>query len=154
MSESLSVALEREHREIDGGIEAFLDALDAGTVRPEPLTAALEALRRHIYAEEVFLFPPVREAGLVMPIFVMLREHGELWKRIDTLCGLLTDGTDTEQLRDTCRQLLDHLAQHNAKEEPIVYPHADSALPSHTSAELTRFLNTGSTPDGWVCQLA
>lgn len=154
MAESVSDALEREHREIDGAIAAFLDALDAGTVAPEPLTEALQALRRHIYAEEVFLFPPVRDAGLVMPVFVMLREHGELWQQIDALSDLLTDGADTARLSETCRLLLDHLARHNAKEEPVIYPHADTALPSHTSAELARFLGSGRTPDGWVCQLA
>lgn len=152
--ESLSAALEREHRDIDGGIAAFVQALDAGAVQPALLTEALQALRRHIYAEEVLLFPPVREAGLVMPIFVMLREHGELWQQVDALADLAAAGADPERLRETCQQLLDQLARHNAKEEPVIYPHADTALPPHTSAELNRFLAGGSIPDGWVCQLA
>ncbi|MEZ0366479.1 hemerythrin domain-containing protein [Mycobacterium sp. pUA109] len=154
MSEqTVSAVLEREHRDIDSAIEVFLAKLDAGTVQPEPLTAALAALRRHIYIEEVFLFPPVREAGLVMPVFVMLREHGELWQTMDALTALLAAGSDIG-LRDTCRRLLAQLDQHNAKEEPIIYPQAATALPSHTSAELLRFVDTGHTPDGWVCQRA
>ena len=75
---ALSTALKQEHDEIDGEIETFIEKLERGSMQPEPLTAALEALRRHIYLEEVFLFPPIREAGIVMPIFVMMREHGEL----------------------------------------------------------------------------
>jgi hemerythrin-like domain-containing protein len=150
----LSAALKREHREIDGGVKTFVEKLDCGSVQPEPLTAALEALRRHIYLEEVFLFPPIREAGMVMPIFVMMREHGQLWRTMDTLTDLLADGKDSRRLGDTCRQLLDQLDQHNSKEEPVIYPRADSDLPPQTSAELTRFIETGRTPDGWVCRQA
>ena len=151
---ALSTALKQEHHEIDGEIETFIEKLECGSVQPEPLIAALEALRRHIYLEEVFLFPPIREAGMVMPIFVMMREHGELWRTIDALTDLLADGKDRWRLGDTCRQLLDQLDQHNSKEEPVIYPHADTDLPPQTSAELTRFIETGRTPDGWVCRQA
>lgn len=151
---ALSAFLEREHREIDSGINKFVVKLDCGSVQPESLTAALEALRRHIYLEEVFLFPLIRGAGMVMPIFVMMREHAELWCTINALTDLLADGTDSQRLRDTCRQLLLQLDQHNSKEEPVIYPHADFCLPPQTSAELARFIETGRTPDGWVCQLA
>lgn len=151
---ALSAALKNEHREIDSGIKTFVEKLDCGSVQPEPLTAALEALRRHIYIEEVFLFPPIREAGMVMPIFVMMREHGELWHTMDALTDLLDDGTDNGRLRDTCSQLLDQLEQHNSKEEPVIYPHADGDVPPQTSAELARFIESGRTPDGWVCQRA
>jgi regulator of cell morphogenesis and NO signaling len=118
------------------------------------LRAALEALRRHIYLEETFLFPPIREAGMVMPIFVMMREHGELWRTMGALTGLLVDKADNEQLRDTCHRLLGQLEQHNSKEEPIIYPRADTDLPAQVSAELARFIETGRVPDGWVCQQA
>ena len=91
----LSVVLEREHHEIDSAIAAFIEKLDGGCVQPEPLSAALEALRRHIYLEETFLFPPIREAGMIMPIFVMMREHGELWRTMDALTDLIVDRADT-----------------------------------------------------------
>jgi hypothetical protein len=45
---TLATALEREHREIDAGIEAFLASLADGQPRPEPLVRAMQALRRHI----------------------------------------------------------------------------------------------------------
>jgi regulator of cell morphogenesis and NO signaling len=153
-SPALSVALRREHREIDTAIETFIEKLDYGSAQPELLTATLEALRRHIYLEETFLFPPIREAGIVMPIFVMMREHGQLWRTMDNLTDLLADGNDSRWLRDTCAQLRDQLHQHNSKEEPVIYPNADTDLPPQTSAELTRFIETGRTPDGWVCRQA
>lgn len=150
----LSVVLERQHREIDSGIETFIEKLNAGGLQPEPLTPVLEALRRHIYLEEAILFPPIREAGMVMPTFVMMREHGELWRTMDILSTLLADRVDDEQVRDTCRQLLAQLHQHNSKEEPVIYPHADTDLPPQVSAEAARFIRTGCIPDGWICQHA
>lgn len=150
----LSAALEQEHYEIDCGIEAFIEQLVEGSRQAEPLADALQALHRHIYLEEVFLFPPLREAGLVMPIFVMMREHGQLWQTTQTLAELLEAGTDNEHLLSICRQLLAQLEQHNSKEEPVIYPHADSDLPAQTQAELARFMETGRVPEGWVCQQA
>ena len=120
----------------------------------EPLDAALEALRRHIYLEETILFPPIREAGMIMPIFVMMREHGELWRTMGALTDLIVDRPDGEQLRNTCHRLLGQLEVHNSKEEPIIYPHADSGLPAQVRAELTRFIETGRIPDGWACRQA
>ena len=102
----LSVVLQREHHEIDSGIAAFIEKLDGGCVQPEPLSAALEALRRHIYLEETILFPPIREAGMIMPIFVMMREHGELWRTMGALTDLIVDRADTEQLRPPRARIL------------------------------------------------
>lgn len=151
---AVSTVLKREHHEIDCAIEEFIEELELGHMQPEALTAALDALRRHIYVEEVFLFPPIRQVGMVMPILVMLREHGELWHTMDTLTDLLADGEDLRRLAETCRRLLAQLDQHNSKEEPVVYPHADVDLPPQTTAELARFIESGHTPDGWVCQHA
>jgi hemerythrin-like domain-containing protein len=152
--ETLSAALEREHREIDAGIEAFLVKLAGGSVQPEPLTAALKALRRHIYLEDAILFSPLREGGMVMPLFVMVREHGEIWDSMDALADMVTGGADSDKLAEVCRQLLRQLEAHNMKEEPVIYPHADSSLTAEKSAELGDFIATGRTPDGWVCQEA
>lgn len=118
------------------------------------LIAALDTLRRHIYLEETMLFPPIREAGMVMPIFVMMREHGQLWRTMDTLAALLAGHADLRELEAACGLLLDQLHQHNSKEESIVYSHIDTDLPEQTRAEVTRFLEVGHTPDGWVCRHA
>ncbi|OBH54041.1 hemerythrin [Mycobacterium colombiense] len=150
----LTAELMRQHREIGAEIEFFIEKLDGGDRRPELLRAMTDALRRHIYLEEIFLFPPIRKAGIMMPIFVMMREHGQLWRTMETLARLLADGTGSPRLEDTCDQLLDQLHEHNFKEEPVVYLHTDYELPAPTSAQLTRFVVTGRIPDGWVCQQA
>lgn len=118
------------------------------------MAVMLEALRQHIYLEEVFLFPPIREAGIVMPIVGMMREHGQLWATMEHLAELLTDPEDSPRLKVTCDQLLDQLHKHSFNEEPAIYLHANYDLPATTNAELTRFVATGRLPERWKCQQA
>ncbi|MGO2540794.1 MAG: hemerythrin domain-containing protein [Specibacter sp.] len=154
-SGTLGQALELEHREIDGGIEAFVASLDGPELaRPAPLLAALSGLRRHIYLEEEFLFPPLKTAGLMGPIFVMLREHGRLWKQMDSIESLLAESADAVTLRTACTSLLELLDAHNSKEEPIIYTQADGILDEAATGELLHFLTQGTTPEGWVCSAA
>lgn len=160
---SLPGALIREHRNIDTGIETFIATLDHGTVVCEPLLSAFEALRRHIYLEETFLFPPIRQAGVLMPLLVMVREHGNLWQLMNTITALLEDHDSArsvdgqaadDDVASTCRILLAQLEQHNSKEEPIIYPHADKDLSAEATTTLAEFIRTGSTPQGWICEAA
>jgi hemerythrin-like domain-containing protein len=165
----LAAALESEHREVDAGIEEFLEqageapaGLGRGALRPQSLRTAMEALRRHIYLEEEFLFPPIRAAGMVMPIMVMVREHGALWRAMDELDDELTgapaeaagqaDRDRRDRILAGCRELLALLDRHNAKEEPIIYPRSACDLSDAERADLAEFLRRGRTPDGWVCQ--
>lgn len=90
---TLGAVLEREHREIDQAIESYISGSTAGENPAEPLVVAIRALRRHIYLEEAFLFPPLRDAGLIAPVFVMLREHGQMWKTMDALESTVRSGT-------------------------------------------------------------
>ena len=151
-NDTLAAALEREHREIDQGIETFTTGLAAGDSQTESLRRAMDALRRHIYLEEEFLFPPLRQAGLVPPIFVMVREHGQLWKTLETLDTALGEKSPDASVPQVCAELAAQLQAHNSKEEPIIYPQADAVLTPAASAQLKAFLDAGQTPDGWVCQ--
>jgi hemerythrin-like domain-containing protein len=90
----------------------------------------------------------------MMPIMVMLREHGELWKAMDALEQSVADNSDTTANLDQCRDLLALLDKHNTKEEPIIYPHADSDLDDYTSTLLGDFVEEGRMPEGWVCEAA
>lgn len=150
----LSVALTQEHRDIDSVLTTFIENPERCVARPEGLTDLLTLLRRHIYLEEVFLFPPIREAGMAMPVFVMMREHGQLWRSMDALEDLIAEGVDMWQVVDACARLLDQLYQHNSKEEPVIYSCADTDVPPITRAELVRFIETGRMRDSWVCEHA
>jgi iron-sulfur cluster repair protein YtfE (RIC family) len=146
---SLAAALEREHHEIDAGIAAFT----AGPGDRQPLTRAIGALRRHIYLEEEFLFPLLREAEprLAAPVFVMLREHAQIWATLEALEHELDTGMSTGH--GLCRQLTVRLLHHNLKEEKILYPRADGALQPAAAERLREFLSSADLPGGWVCML-
>lgn len=150
--ESLAEALEREHHEIDGGIEAFAAEPPRDEYQTGRLAAAVTALRRHIYLEEEFLFPPLRAAGLVGPVLVMVREHARMWASLDALEDELASGGAGGTVPELCRDLMTKLAAHNPKEEQILYPQADSVLTGPASTELRTFLDSGRMPEGWVCQ--
>ncbi len=155
MTIDLADSLTREHHEIDAGLEGFLRELGEGTVNPEPMRRAFAALRRHIYLEEEFLFPPIRRSGLMMPILVMTKEHGEIWRLMDGIDRLLgAADTDEAAIAAGCRELLEALGGHNMKEEPIVYPHGATDLTSDEEAILADFVANGEMPSGWVCAAA
>lgn len=154
VTETLAQALEREHHEIDERIEAFRSSREVGHSDLASLTTAIEALRRHIYLEEEFLFPPLRDAGMVGPVWVMLREHGEMWRTLDALEAELAGDSGSTTVVALCDELVPKLEAHNAKEETILYPQADNLLSEPARAELERFLETGHMPDGWVCERA
>lgn len=148
----LSEALEAEHKVVDAGIERFTHAVADGLPDTESLREVLDLLRRHIYVEEEFLFPPLREAGMVMPILVMIKEHGEIWNLMDQLETANRQSAAKSELISIANQLLELLERHNSKEEPIIYPQVDLTLSESVTAELNDFLAQGDMPAGWVCE--
>lgn len=153
MTASLSTLLEQEHHDIDAALEAFLEDPSRGTTRHQDLARAVSALRRHIYLEEEFLFPPLGAAGMIPPVLVMLREHGEIWRTLDTIEGLDSEADQTA-VAQACTDLLELLASHNAKEEPIIYPQGDIVLSDQAQADLRSFIDSGHMPQGWSCAQA
>lgn len=153
MDRPLAAALEREHYEIDGGIEAYT-AQPTGQRARQQLTLAIRALRRHIYLEEEFVFPPFRAAGEVAAVAVMLREHGKTWATLDSLEQALARSAPSDTTLALCRQLTVQLQHHNLKEEKILYSQVDTALPATAAARLAAFLESGELPEGWVCAKA
>jgi iron-sulfur cluster repair protein YtfE (RIC family) len=146
--DQLSAFLEHDHREIDAPIEAFADG--AGNDRGA-LAGAVRALRRHIYLEEELLFPPLRRAGLMGPVLVMLREHGQMWPTLDTLDQLLEAKAPDTALGNACRELLVQLQSHNPKEERILYPQLDVVLSASELGRVREFADSGELPEGWTC---
>jgi iron-sulfur cluster repair protein YtfE (RIC family) len=148
--DSIAAALEREHQLVDEGIEAF--AADPSSPQAsDRLAAAITALRRHIYLEEEFLFPAVYAAdpaGLRASLAVMLREHGQMWRVLDEVEQIVRDDGDTPAALSLCHRLAIQLQHHNRKEERVVYPLADTAIPPR---RLAQFLESGRRPDDWVC---
>ena len=145
--------LENDHRRIDEGFARFSASL-AGVAADRPaFDAAAEALRHHIYVEEVHHFPVVRASGLMAAVLVMLREHGEIWDLLDAITEAL-DGGDHATAGLLWTRLSAVLDQHNMKEERIIYPAGDDKLPAEVADAITDELERGTTPEGWTCQMA
>lgn len=147
----LSAVLEHDHRDIDQPIEGFLGDASASGRDRVALAGAVRELRRHIYIEEELLFPPLRRAGLIGPIMVMLREHAQMWQTLDLLDSLLQAHAPDIALQNTCRELTIQLNSHNPKEEQILYPQADVLLSPSEQGRLRAFFESGQRPEGWTC---
>ena len=152
---SLAEAFTKEHHEIDAAIEQYLagGSDQEPLIRARPLLDALDALRRHIYLEEEIVFPRLPQGTLMMPLMVMRREHGELWRRMDDLAAAFADaGADPASIERTCTDILALLEVHNSKEEPIIYPYMDAGLEPEEQAVVRGMLAGASLPEGWICQ--
>lgn len=150
---AVDAALEREHREIDAGITGFSSEELSSEERRGGLRRAIDALRRHIYLEEEFLFPPM-QADLAIPTMVMLREHGEIWRSLDEIEAQLDRDDSEDSMLPACRRLMILLASHNGKEEPIFYANADEALSPDEGSELKGKIDSARMPLGWTCRQA
>ncbi len=139
-----------QHHAIDQGIQPVVAG--AGTL--DALSAALTLLRHHLYIEETVLFPPLVETGLAMPVFVMKREHGQMWPLIERLEADAKGGKQVADLREPARQLFQLLQMHNTKEEQIVYTAADKLAAEQGDGALGQALETAKDPVGWVCAMA
>lgn len=138
--------LKAQHRRIDTGIEGVL----GGDNDLLPLREALTLLRRHVYLEEQFLFPPLASSGLGMPVFVMKREHGQMWPLMERLQMACDAGASAGTLGNDCRSLVQLLQIHNPKEEAVIYSAADQLA----DASLVENLDRAQPPAGWSCELA
>ncbi|NLD86369.1 MAG: hemerythrin domain-containing protein [Actinomycetales bacterium] len=145
--------LEHDHHRIDEGFARFVDSLSGPAVDRGAFDDAAAALRHHIYVEEMYHFPVVRASGLMGPILVMLREHGEIWDLLDQLAAVLDGGREADATA-LWSQLAGVLEDHNVKEERIVYPAGDAQIPADIAATITDELATGVTPEGWYCEMA
>jgi hemerythrin-like domain-containing protein len=151
---SLTALMEREHHDVDEAIEDFVQGLRERHVRHEDLRRATDLLQRHIYIEEALIFPPLRAKGMLAPILVMEREHGEIWRTLDAVNLEVGSGTAADSVPDRCRQLLHELEVHNGKEEPIIYSQADALLTDSQKDAVRDFVRSGTMPTDWVCAQA
>ena len=151
---SIAQILEHEHQSIDGRLAAFVAGLDEGEVRADDVRASAAELRRHIHVEEVHVFPRLRQAGMIPPVLVMLREHGLIWDTLDGIDRLLSDDAhDVAALRTQCDRLTEQLEAHNMKEERILYPAADDTLDADGVASVEAALRD-EMPPGWRAEMA
>jgi uncharacterized protein (DUF2249 family)/hemerythrin-like domain-containing protein len=121
-----------DHRRLDAIYGRFQDAAHEARW-PDALSAFREfslGLRRHIKAEEEILFPAFEEkTGMhdAGPTFVMKMEHKDIRELLDKITEHTEKG-DGPVVSEAASALTNLLADHNMKEEHILYPESDSFL--------------------------
>lgn len=145
-----SELLEQQHRQIDGGIEAVAN----GNGNQAALAESLRLLYLHVYVEEAFLFPPLEELGITMPVFVMRKEHGEMWPFMQTLDEAVAAEAPLDSVQQTALSLFRLLQVHNPKEEEVVYTAADRLVAEDPEQPWLTALTTQEIPSGWTCAMA
>ena len=88
-----------------------------------------QGLLQHIDWEENLLFPEFEQAtGMTAggPTFVMREEHVEIRQILQQIEQRLDDKQDTSPFELMLEQLME---DHNEKEEHILYPNSDRAIP-------------------------
>ncbi len=140
--------LEHDHHAIDSEFARFREGLERGEWLGEPFQHAAEALRHHIYVEEEALFPVLRVGGLVAPVFVMLREHAEIWQALDAMEAEV--GRDTTRALAAMATMTSVLGPHNSKEEQILYPASGQVLDPKDTEAVRLVFEEGKRPEGWL----
>lgn len=135
-----------DHRRLDDIYERYQQAKEAGGDALVHFEDFADGLRRHIVWEEEQLFPLFEKRtgmGLGGPTEVMRREHRRIEGLIEALREDLRAGSlDTSGENEDV--LLDMLAQHNVKEEQVLYPSIDNLLSDDEVADLfSRLTLTG-----------
>lgn len=146
--------LEHDHRSIDEHFDRFAAGLADGQHDAGAFRDGAQALRHHIWVEEEHHFPPLRAAGLLGPILVMLKEHGQIWDLLDELDSALDQGAPNDQVAQTYRALGEVLEAHNLKEERILYPAGDEVLDEEAAGIVLAAFTGGSAPQGWRPEMA
>lgn len=147
-----SVWLEKQHDDTDKALDAIL----AGGGAKDELLEALMLLKEHIYLEETLLFPLLADrAGLFMPQLVMKREHGSMWPLIEELLVWCKDEViPIESPPNSLTTLRELLANHNAKEEQILYTETDRLADEEGTDAILNQLQAAKMPENWQCELA
>lgn len=132
-----------DHRRLDDIFARYQEARSGGD--GDPLVHCEEfitGLRRHIAWEEDHLFPLFEQrSGMdrVGPTEVMRREHRHIEQMLENLRHGVGEG-QLDDLPAAEEELTDLLAQHNVKEEQVLYPSLDSLLSDEDRTELFRRL--------------
>jgi hemerythrin-like domain-containing protein len=123
----------QDHRDCDERWAEVESAVEGGD--PAAIQASWEsfdhAQRHHLEMEEEVLFPAFEEAtGMTSgPTTVMRMEHEQMRGLLGQMASAMTGG-DFQEVIDLGDTLLMLIAQHNQKEEGMLYPMAERALAS------------------------
>jgi iron-sulfur cluster repair protein YtfE (RIC family) len=135
----ISEYLTADHRRCDALFEGAVQAAESGDWDGchRRLDAFRAALRDHMASEEQVLFPAFEAAtGITSgPTRVMRYEHQQMLQLLDQLHAALIS-SDAQQFAERAKVLSTLITAHSDKEESILYPLCDEALPAVTGESL------------------
>jgi hemerythrin-like domain-containing protein len=141
---SLSAFFTTQHREADSRWEPVEQAAESGDAKllSSAFASFEHSLRQHLLLEEEVLFPAFEEAtGIVQgPTMVMRAEHRQMRALLDEISAALDRG-ECDAVLDTGDTLLTMIAQHNMKEEAMLYRMCEQALAARWPELLARAAN-------------
>ncbi|MFA5083260.1 MAG: hemerythrin domain-containing protein [Hydrogenophilaceae bacterium] len=124
--------LTEDHEHCDRLFAEAENAVDAGdwTRVAKRFAAFRQDSLRHFAREEGILFPAFEaRTGMVGgPTLVMREEHEQMRNTLEAMAAAVT-GRDAHAYLGLSETLLMLMRQHNMKEERILYPMADQAMP-------------------------
>ncbi len=129
---SITDVMTREHRHCD---DLFAAAENAASDGDWPSASSAwegfcRELENHLQREELFLFPAfeAQTGNTQGPTAVMRQEHQQMRALVHQMTAAASNQDDEEFLggADTLQILI---SQHNMKEEQVLYPMSDQALP-------------------------
>ena len=136
--------LGQDHRRLDGLMEETARLLSEGRA-PEASRRFDEfraGLLRHIRMEEEHLFPAFEQVTGIRgggPTEVMRMEHARIKEVLDRIESCLRgERPESSGFLSLRTSLFAVLGPHNEKEEAVVYPMTDRALPPGARADLVR----------------
>ncbi len=108
-----------DHFETNGFIKYILRQIDDYRDVSEFLRTLSDRLRRHIYIEEVFLFPKLGPESQ-KDVEYIKKEHGKLFRMLDLI---LKERSNLDKIKEVLENLLDLLIEHYGYEESFIYDH-------------------------------
>lgn len=145
---SVAAYLAWDHDRLDALLAGYRESIQAGRGKEarDLFSEFRTGLLRHIRMEEKVLFPAFEQAtgmGQQGPTAMMRQEHLEIQRLLEEMILNLSDPRGKgEELEDLHRRLLHVLAEHNAKEEHVVYPLTDRHLLAQDRDALIRKMQT------------
>jgi hemerythrin-like domain-containing protein len=123
----------QKHRDCDDAFAAAEEAvsLSQWDAAAEPWRRFSDELERHLQMEELVLFPEFEQVtgSTNGPTGMMRMEHQQIRGLIHQLDSALSEQQDEEFL-GLSETLMVLMQQHNMKEEQMLYPMADQAIPA------------------------
>ncbi len=118
-------------------IKYILRQIDGNKDVTEFLRTFSDRLRRHIFIEEVFLFPKLGHESQ-KDVDYIEKEHGKLFRMLDSI---LNERSNLDKIKEILENLLDLLIEHNGYEESFIYDYFNN-LDADIISEL-------KYPKGW-----